>query len=532
MSEYEVILNLGRDFLENEKCRLEVAKYARQVDSTTIEETGLYYRHTIRQIEWLELIRNEEYSTYFEECRVCGEIFYIDDVVELDERHIYCSECFERAKSLGLVVQCLICDEWHSIESDYLTPVYNYRNEKKGYICLDCIERGDNDTLYEKCDECGRYYDVDDLEYLERYEESVCPRCLASDFSKCPDCGEYYRDSDTSYYIEDNDETICESCYENGEYFCCDSCGDYFSENSYAGDGMCQRCYEEENENELLFNYGYKPSPAFHHIGENSKLYFGVENEFSFYDYSDRNNALEAIEKANFDSLFYCKEDASLENGVETVTHPFTLGYMLKNRKRFANMLARIEENGALCRDGLHVHVSRSAMSEAHENRFGAFIYANLANLLPVARRSSNSYCKSKASPKNGYDVQRISSERDRYFAVNYTNRNTIELRIFRDTCKVTEYFASVQLVHAIYQFTKNCCKITEILQNPDTTWRNFLQYIGQEKRYYDLVKVIKANGSDKLSANDYCTLLLAVEKAEKNNKRIEARKEKARKAA
>ena len=493
-----------------------------------------YPREVIRNFEFATLYHSEQYGEFFFECSYCHSIEYYKEnhtVINGSDTLELCTECFESERDSNDIVQCDFCGLWYTHIRNNVEAIYNeYGNHVDGYVCRDCLECGDCFESIARCEDCGRLHDIDHLTNINEFEpHNVCNSCLDSDYFYCEDCNNYFpRGVVNRYYIDDADATICENCYQNGDYFECERCGTYYTMREYAEDDLCNSCYEEvndESEHSLLHCYGYKPEPKMHHCNERSKLTFGTENEFSFPSYSERNSCLDEFDDVNFDNLHYCKEDSSLSYGIEFVSHPFTLNYMRQNRKHFERLFKVIRQNEAEADDGLHVHIAKGAMSEAHQCRFGAFVYTFLDKLRVVARRSCNDYCKPKSKPDTGEDVFDLQQEGDRYFAVNYTNRHTVELRIFKDTLSVNHYFAAVELCHSIYQFTKNKVNITAILRTPGATWLDFLEFVGSDKRYFELANMLRENAFEAHYLNN---AMAAIENSEK---RIERRKN-ARKAA
>lgn len=380
---------------------------------------------------------------------------------------------------------CRHCgEEFHSF-----IPYPDYINR----VCPDCWH-----AYSQPCALCGVLHHPNDIQIANEavvngeVQENVpiCEHCYNANFFTCDDCGDVFETRlMDSYCIEDTGETLCRACYEQGSYFQCEDCGRYFSnEELYECQGalLCSSCYNEATEedygNERLNEYSYKPHPQFHSLpSESSRLYFGVENEFSFEDPGSRYDFLESCPDEDF---YYFKEDSSLDYGAEMVTHPATLAWLQSHRDILADCFKAARF--AIIQDGLHVHVSRKNMSYAHENRFAAFVYACHEQLYPVARRHANHYCQDLGMPETGEDIKN-THRHGRYCAVNFDNYHTVEVRIFAATRNVNTYLACVECVHAIYQFTKSCVHLSEILHEPHRVWRQFFAYISADKRYREL---------------------------------------------
>jgi len=58
----------------------------------------------------------------------------------------------------------------------------------------------------------------------------VCDDCLNSNYTYCEDCETYYHsDSQDMYFIEGEDIHLCETCYDQGDYFYCEKTEQYWS---------------------------------------------------------------------------------------------------------------------------------------------------------------------------------------------------------------------------------------------------------------------------------------------------------------
>lgn len=168
----------------------------------------------------------------------------------------YCQECFD-----DLFVECDGCGA-HVLEEDV--------HEMNGqWFCDECAEN------MEQCEECGSYYDRDDMRYEDGYYceecfdnifdtcwhcDTVCARdnmyegrngrmycesCFNELFVECEDCGETIS-RDGAYYSEDG-EAYCSDCYHNN-FFRCPECDEEYPINDGVYDGhtrLCQDCQDE-----------------------------------------------------------------------------------------------------------------------------------------------------------------------------------------------------------------------------------------------------------------------------------------------
>lgn len=115
-----------------------------------------------------------------------------------------------------------------------------YDGDDEAYCSLYCEDCGGYNR--NRCDYCGEHV---------RYEEDL-HWCEDTDEYRCEDCCIYcdyherwesYRERDM-YYIE-NYGYICEDAYYNGDFYCCDHCGNYFyRDNDASYDVKSGRYYE------------------------------------------------------------------------------------------------------------------------------------------------------------------------------------------------------------------------------------------------------------------------------------------------
>lgn len=413
-------------------------------------------------------------------CEGCGEEFEMSNLTKTDSGY-FCEDCFENN-----YIKCEDC-------GDVVAKDDAHQTYSGGWICEDCREN------YFYCDKCDGLFPEDETTYIESEGVCVCGHCLTNNYTRCENCGEYVADNDT--IVTANGDAICRDCYENN-YLTCDGCGEIYHESycsSTDGGVYCRDCFQdhEEQDNDNLHNYGYKPSLNFHKTSDDPQsgnLYFGIELEQSHADCGDRDNnvdsCLDILNDYDENNVFL-KEDSSLNRGFEMVSHPRTLNswheFFPKIEEYFeqAQNYNDGKNNGAS--DGLHIHISRKGMSTPHIIRFGAFIAACQDEITILARRTSDQWAKHYKKPETAHDCRETASQYSRYVAVNWCNSSTVELRVFRSTLDVIEFYAAIEFAHAAYQFTKNCINIVQIINN--NPWQDFMAYVKNNERYSRLVE-------------------------------------------
>lgn len=290
----------------------------------------------------------------------------------------------------------------------------------------------------------------------------------------------------------DENITLCERCYER-HYTHCERCGrvisysDAYYEDDDEDEPLCYDCLQTRLQQATIHDYSYTPRLVFHGERDNER-FFGVELEIDGNGKS-RKNAGEILNVANEDAQnLYIKSDGSLDCGMELVTHPMTLQYHMeqmpwKNVLRKAVELGYLSHRTTTC--GLHVHISRAAFGETEQEqelsiaRLLYFVEKFWTELLRFSRRTERQINRwaarygMKLSPKAVMESAK-DSRAGRYTAVNLTNKDTVEIRIFRGTLKYNTLIATLQLVNAI-------CDVAVLLSDEELqelSWHNFLDRI------------------------------------------------------
>ena len=333
------------------------------------------------------------------------------------------------------------------------------------------------------CPNCGRvhllaYASPTDVINADGDTETWCYDCVSRNASRCECCGRWFLSHDFTTVHTDSDdadctEEWCSDCVDEHATYC-ERCHTYHSDNC-----DCPNCADIGRIN----GYSFKPSPQFKHMeGEvvnSSTLYYGVEDETEGSGYEPERFARMLGETTE---EVYCKHDGSLNNGAEVVTHPCTLRYHLES-----DMWERVAEAGKMynmkshdtttC--GLHVHISRKAFEGVEDyeekltlayDRFRGYWKAISRRRDGVSRWSA--FLSEKRGEKTNTKVSEVKMKKDRhdrYQAVNLCNSNTVEIRIFRGTLKVSTIKATLWLVDACNRFIINggdveTCKFSDLI--------------------------------------------------------------------
>ena len=351
--------------------------------------------------------------------------------------------------------------------------------------------------------------------------------------SRCGTCAEQYYElhggSDNFYYCDHCEETVrlsytqrfdgsryCNSCIESN-VFTCDDCGDEYWDGNH---NYCSAQDEEEDES-IIHSYSYRPSPYF--IGS-GKYHLGFELEVEARNGSRYEGA--EIAQNTLGATAYMKDDGSLSDGFEIVTHPHTLE---KYQKEFKwEVLTKLKSEGyrswntTSC--GLHVHVSRTAFGiggdpwsmgittgsrekiilsrQSHELRFMKLIYDNQRQVERIAGRSNNNYAAFNDKGRLVRKVKYGEQNNGRYSAINTENDATIEVRVFKGSLRKERILSAIEFVTASVEYTRDL-KVTP--KNQALTWLAFTGYISSNLETYPNLALIMSESfaNDNPSSED-----------------------------
>lgn len=243
-----------------------------------------------------------------------------------------------------------------------------------------------------------------------------------------------------------------------------------------------------------------------HCLGDEvNPITFGFELEFNFPDGLANFDAKCLLDEkmtnlftSNYQTLIYFKTDGSIGNGLEMISQPMSYRYFLKYADKFKELLQFMCDKGFdshdNCSCGLHFHIGNSGLvnnKDLETLRSDTNLYqrlylqeylriaSNIKCLLNIfqyefcvfsRRRASqiNRWCKfddieidmEKIQAIKRFSQQKINSEKwirqnhsynsQRYQALNVTNKNTIEIRLFRGTLNYQTFYYTFNLVNNI----------------------------------------------------------------------------------
>lgn len=337
------------------------------------------------------------------------------------------------------------------------------------------------------------FIDVTRLDGEDRCE--ACARLYkderGGDFYYCECCEGQFHEDNTQFYM---DERYCFDCVENNAYTC-DDCGD---DCWSGGDHYCSS--DDDNYDSPIHSYSYRPSPAFFGKG---KYHLGFELEVEARQTSRHEGA--ELAQHEFGAHVYLKDDGSLNDGFEIVTHPHTLKEYQTNFNWDAlNKLKRQglrSWNTSTC--GLHVHISREAFTvdnvrlsyeqrilkrQAHELRFMKLIYDNERQVGRIAGRSNNNYAGFQDKGKLVRKVKDGFQENGRYSAINTENDATLEVRVFKGSLRPQRVLSALEFVTASVEYTR---ELPINGKNNALSWLRFTGYVAEHAETYPNLALI-----------------------------------------
>jgi hypothetical protein len=184
----------------------------------------------------------------------------------------------------------------------------------------------------------------------------------------------------------------------------------------------------------------------------------------------------------------YAKNDGSLDNGFEIVSHPLSWQWLQENNGHWNTLLGRVLKGGfrsfetTTC--GMHVHLSANAfVGSAHLYKFLRLFLEEQDMILTISGRSSLAALTRWAAfdDTNRGIIYKAKNKRNignRYSAVNLQNRHTVEIRVFRGTLAPDGFWKNLEFVHAAFTFTRD----TAI---PKVNKANFLAFVVKNRKEY-----------------------------------------------
>ena len=341
--------------------------------------------------------------------------------------------------------------------------------------------------------------DIEEPYYNDR-NETITYDTYSENYISCNRCEQTTHIDD--YRTMDNGDIICEYCYEEVGNYCEDCDTTYYDRHG------CN-CSEEDCDTGLRSD---SDTPELHYLGvgeeveKNTAETQGIEIEMEVRQDFDRYDVVQEIKSIMNKDIerVICVRDGSLcqETGFEMVSTNCTFDYH-KNHfwKDFFNsdLVNKLRAYKG-SETAIHIHFTRNAFTE-HQQRLLNGFYHNPINksfLIDVANRESR-YAQYVSDINYDSDIIQTG---EKYRAINFSKRDTIEVRIFKANIKQISFFRCLELVHSINQFIKTIpldrtdrVSYTEyfdfLLNNPNKDYVNLLLWLDQND-YFDHLQYIE----------------------------------------
>ena len=243
-------------------------------------------------------------------------------------------------------------------------------------------------------------------------------------------------------------------------------------------DGACHKCNENLYK---IHNYSTKVPELLKFKAKNVKpstVYLGIELE---YESDDRDVSKIKVGKA-LQGHAIMKQDGSIKNGFEIVTCPATLDIHLEEFKKFYSSYGSLglfpDKN-----TGMHVHVSRKPLNVFTIGKMTEFLNRNdnKSFIAHIAGRIDNQYARITGRSITYPFIN--GQQGERYNALNLSNRDTIEFRIFSTPKNWEEFSARLEFCQALTDYCQPAQVNVPLKQL--TGHRSFMHWVMLNRKSY-----------------------------------------------
>ena len=322
------------------------------------------------------------------------------------------------------------------------------------------------------CKDCGELLFIRDAVRIEG--EYFCSECTTS----CDICGRYLRRRD-AYQAVDSDYDYCEHCYNNETYRCAD-CGSRFRYEDdlreVEGCWYCDDCYE--NHRPIISDYHtmkeYSNIVFYGNADRREELHIGCEIETDSDHRVNRERIAGGV-KDILGDFVNIENDGSLNYGFEIITHPATLNYHLSMMPKYQDAFEYLIDNDMRGHDisttGMHYHIDRRYFGSKEDSSIAKLMYLMEKfnrEFKTFARRTDAQcadWCRSRKQTYNGkagwikqavMESKEYTSYQQRYYNINLTNANTIEIRLWKSTHNPQTFEATLKFTARLAQLCRD----------------------------------------------------------------------------
>ena len=434
----------------------------------------------------------------FVQCEHCGKWLPIGEAVEVGD-YYYCDDNCAGEDDAWV---CYNCNTWHSKDDDYIEV------DGKRFCDDDCAHECD----YYQCEHCGEWFDLSYQGVRTEDDHYYCDSECAEndDYRECDNCGEWHPRCEM-YYTVDTERYFCESCSD--DLYCCDECGEYYEYDDdiiWDDEGeryLCRNCYDNMDCNGPgIHDYHTmkrRDRYEFHsNEGETRRNNIHMGFELEVDNGEDASDTVEEINDIEAFENFFCFEhDGSLTyRGFEIISNPASINWHVAHRDDYQKMADILKSHkyvshnsrknmggGDVVRGtcGLHIHLDRQYFGGYHEQEAASakLLYLfekHWDNMVKFSRRTSSGlhWCDSyKAQVGTRCSLVKIAKKQEnygRYFAVNLTNTNTIEIRLWRGTLNMQTFIATLK-------FTARLCELVKTKMAAELAKMSFEDLLGDD---------------------------------------------------
>lgn len=222
----------------------------------------------------------------------------------------------------------------------------------------------------------------------------------------------------------------------------------------------------------------YQPNDFIFYGKEKNDFYIGVELEVNTKKFETDNLTLFLNDVNESDNFLYFKDDCSVCNGVEIVSHPATIQYH-KNSNEWKQIFEKINKYnityGYNC--GLHFHITRSFFSLDNIQVMDYFINSRdkiVTLLKKIGGREFSWYCQRINKNINSWGM--VSG--DHFSSFNFANRKTLEFRFCNTTNDINTFFKRMELIYCIANFSKQYIFPEIVEMTTDNIYNEFKKFI------------------------------------------------------
>mgnify|MGYP004451524053 CR=1 FL=1 len=340
-------------------------------------------------------------------------------------------------------------------------------------------------------------------------------------------CGLCHEETRRNDLLEVDSNLVCNECY--GELPKCSHCGHGKMILDNATE-VCSQCVSSKH----VRRYGHKPYAVFHRVSRSGRVFitdsecnnrgkvqghFGVECEIDGVSESTalklRANGLASVVNMigntnGMNSLYYVKEDGSLDIGAEIVSHPFSWRFWKRyGYDIYDTLFDVIKKAGYFSQEtstcGMHIHYTKNALSELTLYKMLLMVYMESDFMTLISQREESGladWCSVKPSSILGYNCPDISDSRykkkvmqglryvarhkraedgTRGTALNITSQ-TVEMRLFKGTINIMTFAKNIEFLRSLIMFCRES-SISDV-ENKNRV-KTFIHYLDNNQTRY-----------------------------------------------